>query len=65
MSYLTALFFLLIMPFSVIAAPPDFSTLVNAIDFTDVVITILAIFAGIAAVEVIRKGAKMITASIK
>ena len=50
---------------SALAAPPDFSTLTSAVDWTTVTAALLGIAAGVAVVYITWKGAKMIVAAIR
>jgi hypothetical protein len=47
------------------AAPPDFSTLTTAVDFSTVVTAIMAVAAALVVVYVAWKGAKMVISAVR
>lgn len=51
--------------FGAMAAPPDFSTLTSAVDFTTVGTAILAVFASIVGVYLLWKGGKMVLSALR
>ena len=63
MNYIISLVLSLIAAFfvtSALAAPPDFTSLTAAVDFSTAIAAVLLVFAGIAGVAIMWKGGKLI-----